>query len=50
MGSNANGWLAAPIEAADEAKTARLREEYNAEWRRRTPVPFGLLPNTRSSP
>jgi hypothetical protein len=46
MAANADGWLAVPIEAADEAKTERLREEYNAEWRRRAPVPFGLLPKT----
>jgi hypothetical protein len=46
MDANANGWPAAPIKAADEAKTGRLREETNAKWRRRAPVPFGLLPKT----
>jgi len=46
MGANANGWHGAPIKAADEAKTERLREENNAEWRPRTPVPSGLLPKT----
>jgi hypothetical protein len=35
-----------PIKAADEAKTGRLREENNEEWRPRAPVPFGLLPKT----
>ena len=46
MGTNANGWPGAPIKAADEAKTERLREENNAEWRPRPPVPSGLLPKT----
>jgi len=46
MDANANGWPGAPIKAADEAKTERLREENNAEWHRRAPVPFGLLPKT----
>ena len=46
MDANANGWHGAPIKAADEAKTERLREENNAEWCRRAPVPFGLLPKT----
>jgi len=32
------------IKALDEAQTGRLREESNAEWRPRAPVPFGLLP------
>ena len=44
MDANANGWHAAPIKADDEAKTRCLREEDNAEWGRRAPVPFGLLP------
>ena len=46
MDANANGWHGAPIKAADEAKTERLREEDNAEWRPMPPVPFGLLPKT----
>jgi hypothetical protein len=46
MGANANGWPGAPIKAADEAKTGRLREENNAEWRPGALVPFGLLPKT----
>src|SRR4051794_20294759 len=46
MDANANGWPAAPIKAADEAKTERLREENNAEWRRWAPVPSGLPPKT----
>ena len=46
MDANANGWNGAPIKAADEAKTGRLREENNAEWRTRAPVPVGLLPKT----
>jgi hypothetical protein len=44
MGANANGWDGAPIAAADEANTGCLGEESNNEWRRRPPVPFGLLP------
>ena len=46
MDANANGWLGAPIKAPDEAKTGRLREEGNAEWRPKPPVPFGLRPKT----
>ena len=46
MGANANGWHGAPIAAADEAKTSGLGEESNKEGRPRTPVPFGLLPET----
>jgi len=46
MDANANGWHGAPIKAADEAKTARLREENNAEWRPMPAVPSGLLPKT----
>jgi len=46
MDANANGWHGAPIKADDEAKTRCLREEDNAEWRPRAPVPFGLLPKT----
>src|SRR4030095_8332211 len=46
MGANANGWPGPPIKTDDEAKTGRLREEDNAEWRLRAPVPFGLLPKT----
>jgi len=46
MDANANDWLGAPIKAADEAKTERLREENNAEWRPRPVVPSGLLPKT----
>jgi len=46
MDANANGWHGAPIKAADEAKTERLREENNAEWRAMPPVPSGLLPKT----
>ena len=44
MDANANGWPAAPIKAADEAKTERLREENNAEWRPKPSDPSGLLP------
>jgi hypothetical protein len=46
MFANANGWQGPPIKADDEAKTGRLREEDNAEWRAMAPVPFGLLPKT----
>ena len=46
MDANANGWHGVPIKAADEAKTERLREENNAEWRAMPPVPSGLLPKT----
>ena len=46
MDANANGWHGAPIKANDEAKTGCLREEDNAEWRPKAPVPFGLLPKT----
>ena len=46
MDANANGWPGAPIKAADEAKTERLREENNAEWRPLPAVPSGLLPKT----
>jgi hypothetical protein len=46
MGANANGRHGPPIKADDEAKTGRLREEDNAEWRPRALVPFGLLPKT----
>ena len=46
MDANANGWSEAPIEAPDEAKTGRLREEGNDESRPKPPVPFGLLPKT----
>jgi len=42
MPTNANGWAGAPIKARDEAKTGRLGEERNAEWRPGAPVPFGL--------
>jgi len=44
--ANANGWHGPPIKADDEAKTGRLREEDNAEWRPKAPVPLGLLPKT----
>jgi len=44
MGANANGH--APIKAHDEAKTGRLGEKCNEEWRLIAPVPFGLLPKT----
>jgi hypothetical protein len=44
MRTHANRWHAVPIAAADEAKTGGLGEESNKEWRRRPPVPFGLLP------
>jgi len=47
MAANANGRNEAAIKAHDEAKTGRLGEECNEEWRLSTPVPFGLLPNTR---
>ena len=46
MGTNANGRNEAPIKAHDEAKTGRLGEECNDEWRLRPPVPLGLLPKT----
>jgi hypothetical protein len=45
MDADAKGRPGAPIKAADEAKTGRLREENNAEWRPGPSVPFGLLPN-----
>jgi hypothetical protein len=47
MAANANRRNEAAIKAHDEAKTGRLGEECNEEWRLSTPVPFGLLPNTR---
>jgi hypothetical protein len=47
MGANANGRNEAPIKARDEAKTGRLGEERDEEWRLSAPVPFGLLPKTR---
>jgi len=47
MGANANDRSEAPIKAHDEAKTGRLGEECNEEWRLSAPVPFGLLPKTR---
>jgi len=47
MGANENGRNEAPIKAHDEAKTGRLGEEGNEEWRLSAPVPFGLLPKTR---
>jgi hypothetical protein len=46
MDANATGRPEAPIKAQDEAKTGGLDEDGNAEWRPRTPVPFGLLPKT----
>ena len=50
MDANANGRHGAPVKAPhlpnEEAKTGRLREEGNAEWRSMMPVPFGLLPKT----
>jgi hypothetical protein len=46
MGANANGRHGPTVKADDDAKTGRLREEDNAEWRPRAPVPFGLLPKT----
>ena len=46
MHANANERHGPPIKADDEAKTGRLREENNAEWRPRALVPFGLLPKT----
>jgi hypothetical protein len=47
MDTNANRPPGATIKAADEAKTGCLREENNAEWRPRRPVPSGLLPVQR---
>jgi hypothetical protein len=44
--AHANRRRAAPIAAADEAKTRGLGEESNKEWRRTPPVPIGLLPKT----
>jgi hypothetical protein len=46
MDANANRWHGPPIKADDEAKTGRLREKDNTEWRPRSPVPFGLLLKT----
>jgi len=46
MDTNASVRHAAPIEAPDDAKTGRLGEEGNEEWRPRTYAPFGLLPKT----
>ena len=43
MSANANGWHGVPIKTIDEAKTERLSEESDAEWRPMPPVPFGLL-------
>src|SRR6185437_9400011 len=42
--ADANGWHGAPIKALDEAKTGRLCEESNEEWRSRAPVPSALRP------
>jgi hypothetical protein len=47
MGANANGRNEVPIKACDEAKTGRLGEEGNEEWRLSARVPFGLLPKAR---
>jgi hypothetical protein len=47
MDANANGCSEAAIKARDEAKTGRLGEERNEEWRLAAPVLFGLLPKTR---
>jgi hypothetical protein len=47
MGANANRCTEAPIKARDKAKTGRLGEECNDEWRLSAPVPSGLLPKTR---
>ena len=49
MGANANDRSEAPIKAHDEAKTGRLGEECNEEWRLIALVPFGLLPKTLSA-
>gem|GEM_PF-2736221 len=49
MGTNANEWLGPPIKTDDEAKTGRLHEEDNAEWRPKALVPSGLLPKTPSA-
>jgi len=46
MDANASGRQGAPIKAPDDAKTGRLGEEGNEEWRSLPPVPFGLLPKT----
>jgi len=46
MGANANGRHGPPVKADDDAKTGRLREEDNTEWRPMLTVPFGLLPKT----
>jgi hypothetical protein len=46
MGANANGHNEAPIKVQDEAKTGRLGDECNEEWRLIASVPFGLLPKT----
>jgi len=42
MAAIANGRGEMPIEAPDEAKTVRLSEDGNDEWRFTPPVPFGL--------
>ena len=47
MGANANERIGPPIEADDEAKTGRLREEDNAEWRPEALVPVRSLPKAR---
>lgn len=44
MGANANERHGPPIEADDEAKTGRPREEDHAEWRPEAPAPLGVLP------
>jgi len=43
MAAKANGGRGAPIKAPDEAKTVRLSEDGNDEWRPTRPVPSGLL-------
>src|SRR5689334_1380326 len=43
MAAKANGRRGAPIKAPDEAKTVRLSEDGNDEWRPTRPVPSGLL-------
>jgi len=49
VGTNANERFGPPIKADNEAKTERLREEDNAEWRPKALVPAGSLPDAPST-
>jgi hypothetical protein len=46
FGRNRERGVGGPIRAPEAAQTGRPREEGNAQWRPKPPVPFGLLPKT----